>query len=130
MNEKNVINAIDALKAQQAEYSNTVWRTMSFLMIAIGWVISADETREFLCSEPIVRWGAIFVTCVMALMHFLSLQKLYKASFRIWRACLFPDELSRAVASSYEIKCIYVLTSFSINFLLFLLLGIILFKTA
>jgi hypothetical protein len=123
-------NVIDALKAQQTEYYSTVWKTMGSLMIAIGWVISSDETRNFLCGEPIVRWGAIIVTCTMLLLHFFSLKKLFDASSRIWRAYSFSDELSLAVASSYEIKFIYVIASFIINGLLFCLLVITLLNTA
>ena len=120
----DVEKILDALKAQQDEYSKTVWQTMGVIMIALGWIISTTQSRTYLHNEDLVRNGAITVILIMAGMHFLSLTKLYKASSIIMQSCEFSDSLTRSIASSYEIKFIYVLASCVINGALFALLAI------
>ncbi|WP_421870517.1 hypothetical protein [Motiliproteus sp.] len=114
--------ALDALKALQAEYLNSVWKTFAALMVSIGWVMSSEETRNFLDATLPVKLVAIVVVLGLALMHWLTLHDLQTKSSRIFKQVVYDDALFCAVKASYEIKRIYIYGSFVINGLLYLLL--------
>ena len=111
--------SLDALKTHQAEHLNSVWKTFAALMVTIGWVISSEETRSFLVSTPIVKYVAVGVIVLMALMHWLTLNDLYEKSQRIMSVSTIKNDLYCAIGKSYEIKRIYIFASFLINSLLY-----------
>jgi hypothetical protein len=113
---------LEALKIHQAEYLNSVWKTFAALMVSIGWVMSSQETREFLTKKAPLMYMAIGVILVMALMHWLTLYDLYKKSQRITLAAATDNNLYSAIGESYMIKREYIFASFLINGLLCLLL--------
>jgi ABC-type phosphate transport system permease subunit len=83
-------------------------------------MISSDETRQFLHTEPIVKYVGIAVVCLMAVMHLLTLYDLYDKSLKIRNKSPLKDELLQAIVSSYEIKRKYVAARFLINGLLYI----------
>ncbi len=114
--------SLDALKTHQAEYLNSVWKTFAALMVAIGWVMSSEETRDFLVSSTPVKYVAVGVIVFMVLMHWLTLDDLYKKSQRIISVASIDSDLFKAIGESYEIKREYIFASFFINGLLYILL--------
>jgi hypothetical protein len=114
--------SLQALKTHQAEYLNTVWKTFAALMLSIGWVISSEQTRNFLTSSLEVRYITIAVVLFMAVMHWLTLVDLQHKSQKISQASISDDNLYQAIGESYEIKKAYIIGSFFINGLLYFLL--------
>lgn len=59
----------DALKAERAAYTTIVWSSFSLLLIALGWLLTSKDTREFLRDNPGVRRVALSAVLVVAALH-------------------------------------------------------------
>jgi hypothetical protein len=112
--------SIEALKIHLAEYLNTVWKTMAFIMVALGWILSSKDAREFLASHRSIRYSALIVIVLLAIAHFSTLSALYKKSKRTKKALGEQlDGLLSSVVNSYAIPKTYPFASIVINGLLY-----------
>jgi hypothetical protein len=54
----------DAAKRNYDRYMNVVWGSFSFLLIAIGWIITSEKARIFLHEKKVVRNVALRAICI------------------------------------------------------------------
>jgi len=59
----------EIFKDQNKSYFQNVMGTLGFVLLAIGWVVTSEKSRSFLASSALVKFGAITVVGVIALIH-------------------------------------------------------------
>ncbi len=59
----------DILKDLNKSYSQNVMSTLGFILLTIGWIITSDKSRSFLSSSNSIRFSAIAVVGIIALIH-------------------------------------------------------------
>ncbi|MCM8596697.1 hypothetical protein [Accumulibacter sp.] len=73
----------DALKAEKDSYTKVVWSSFSLLLIALGWLLTSRDARQFLRDNPGVRGVALSAVLVVAAVHTVVLGFHVAASQRI-----------------------------------------------
>ncbi len=51
------------------EYTNDVLKSIAYLLLAIGWIVTSDRSREFLRGNNQAYRVAIIIVLVIALLH-------------------------------------------------------------
>ena len=52
------------------DYVNDVLKTIAFLLLAVGWILTSDRSREFLKNNRAARRAALIIVPVIALLNF------------------------------------------------------------
>ena len=58
-----------SLKDILDEYTNDVLRSIAYLLLAIGWIVTSDRSREFLRGNKRAYRVAIIIVLLIALLH-------------------------------------------------------------
>ena len=94
----------DALKDYQGKALDSGYKTLGFMVIALGWLMTSKDTRQFLESHPgVCNAGIVFlaVGCVCyALMSF----RMYRLSQSVARKLDALNYADQDVYSHYIIK--------------------------
>ncbi len=71
---------LDSLRGIFANYMNTVWTTMGLFVIAIGWMITSGDARQFYKEHPRIRASSLAALGIILLMHLSILFSLAEKS--------------------------------------------------
>lgn len=52
---------------------NIIWSATSLLLIAIGWILTSKEAREYISQDVIAKITAIFSIVITAISHYILL---------------------------------------------------------
>ncbi len=62
------------------EYANDTMKTISFLLLAMGWLITSEKSRAYLGGNRLARQAALTAIPALAMMHALTAAQTYFAS--------------------------------------------------
>ncbi len=65
-------------------YLDILTKTLGFLLLGIGWVVTSASARKVIGSDDVVRWGAVLVIAIFLVMHTLA---------TIWYVARIRDKL-------------------------------------
>ena len=112
--------SLEALKLHLNEYLNTVWKTFAALIVANGWFLSSESTRELICQKVSLQVIFSVITLFMAIAHLATLVDLYKKSKLLQsKIDSSAESLLNALKKTYSIPLSYPVASFFINALLY-----------
>ncbi len=61
--------AYQSMTTTTREYVNDALKTIAFLLLAVGWLVSSNRSRKFLKDSPLARWAGLVVVPTVAILH-------------------------------------------------------------
>lgn len=101
-------------------------KALAFLIIASGWFITSNKSREFFRKSKTVRMASILALLILCLAHVLSCLDAYNASRQKISLIHGLNYLERVYYQSYEITTSALITNLALNLALFVVLILIL----
>ena len=110
-------------------YLDILTKTLGFLLLGIGWLITSDSARHVIGSDDVVRWGAIVVIAVFLVMHSLA-TGWYVGRIRDKLSLLneYHVHLDKRYYSEFLIGKRVFLFNWSLSFVLFLVLLVLVLR--
>lgn len=128
-NDKNKI-LVDQIKENYLRYVDNVWKTIQFLVVAIGWLLTSSNAKATIASSRLVQIYTSIVILALFLGHVFVEIRFLRDSQRI--AARIRDRMGCQVASDTKLWQVH-LSLVSINtcliFVLFLFVFIIVIKS-
>ena len=72
-----------ALEDNYARYFDNIFKTTGFIVIAIGWILTSDKSREFLEKNSLAYWVSLGGTFLIACGHAVALGYGYISSIKL-----------------------------------------------
>ncbi len=107
-------------------YHGDVMKALAFLIIALGWFITSNKSRDFFRKSKIIRIAAIFALLILCLAHVLYCLDAYNASQEKMSLIHGLNYLDREYYQSYEITTSALIANLALNLALFSVLILIL----
>ena len=60
---------IDAAKNNYQSFMHNVWTALGSAMVAIGWILTSEAAREFICNHSPLKWILIGIISVFIIVH-------------------------------------------------------------
>ena len=70
----------DSLVDFHKAYVTNVMNTLAFIVIATGWILTSDKSRDYLSRNKTGRWVSLFVIVIIAVIHTVVSVGLYQVS--------------------------------------------------
>lgn len=113
--------ALEAMKDIKAEYMNTVYTTLGSIVIAIGWILTSLESRNFIAKHERIRSIMLAAILFFCIFHFKNLLQIAE---RARNLNLALDNLCHnipfALSDIYVIKDWWPWASITFNGVMFL----------
>lgn len=110
---------IDASKHVQSVYINNVWATMGSYLVALGWLLTSSEARNYLISNKSLLRNSVIVTIGIFIIHALILIGEHLESQRLMHEMqnlnAIPEEQLQELAKLYRIPWFWPAISLTIN---------------
>ncbi|MEE9441237.1 MAG: hypothetical protein V3V99_01025 [candidate division Zixibacteria bacterium] len=104
-----------------------VMKTLAFLIIAIGWFVTSDKSREFFRNNKTARTAAIGAVAILAAIHYLDCISAFYASQQAILLLENLKYLGSEFFTDYKIAPVMLIQYLIQNTVLFAVLIIILF---
>lgn len=93
---------------------DSAFKVTGFLILVTGWVVTSDNARAFLQSDPVVRWAAVLVVLMAAVAFAVVARGMMRQSQQTFRALqalsYMPAEHFRDLAiSPYSVRLFVVI---------------------
>jgi hypothetical protein len=118
----------DAFRNNHDTYVRGVWSTITAVLVAIGWLLTSETTREFLRKSDPSRRLALFGIMVAGIIHLLVLAQVWDVSARLTTLLASdPYVVQQRLAPEYyrqfTVPTRYVVVSGLLDGTLFVVLG-------
>jgi hypothetical protein len=115
----------DALKDEYKSYVEDVVKSLGFLIIAIGWIVTSESARLFLAS-PKVNGFALACTLGLAVCNLAVYIGHYFRSARLKRQILLLDSEASELVANYSLSPLHIaINAVTIGGLFVLLAGLV-----
>ncbi len=101
------------------EYANDTMKTISFLLLAMGWLITSERSRAYLGGNRLARQAALTAIPALAMMHALTAAQTYFASQGKMETLFNLDYLKLPYYADDEITLKLLIVNLAIHTVLF-----------
>lgn len=108
-----------SLAKQSDEYVNDTMKTISFLLLIMGWLITSENSRTYLRNNRLGRRAALTTIPAVAVLHTLLAIETYGASKGKMAALRTLDYLGPQYYADNEITLTVMSTNLAIHLVLF-----------
>lgn len=113
----------DLLYAKLVYYRDSaiesVFKVVGFLVLATGWIITSDKAREFVSSDPLVRWSAVTVIVFVAVTFAVIATQVTRQSLQTFEALkelnYMPVSYFQDVVANPRVAALFVATDLAIS---------------
>jgi hypothetical protein len=110
------------LKSLHDNSLDTVLKAMGFLLLAMGWVVTSESARVFLAGDRTLRWAAVSVLAMAAILFALFAIRVVRQSMATSRALedldYMPVRHFEAMAAHPAVAVAFVVADFVITIVL------------
>jgi hypothetical protein len=117
-----------ALEDNYARYFDNIFKTVGFIVIAIGWILTSDKSREFLQTNVVAHWTAMVGTLIIACGHAVALGFGYISSIKLIEQLREIGYIDCHYFKHYQISYVQICGSILSDTILFAALLTILFS--
>ncbi|WP_374502433.1 hypothetical protein [Zoogloea sp.] len=97
----------DALKDEYKSYVEDVVKSLGFLIVAIGWIMTSEGARSYLAS-PRVNGFALACTLLLAACNFAVYIGHYLRSARLKKQLLLQDPEASELVANYALSPLHI----------------------
>jgi len=94
----------EALKDYQSKALSSGYKTLGFMVAALGWVMTSEETRKFLQSNQMIRHASVAFLILGCVAYALMSYRMYSLSRLVAQRLAVLDYASSDVYDHYRIK--------------------------
>ena len=124
--EKEFDMLYQSLKEIHADYYSDVMKTLAFLIIALGWFITSNKSREFFRKNRVARISSILAVAIICVIHVRFCILTYSSSQKLLSLLDGMNYIDTGRYSSYAIDIPQLATNLVQNVALFGVLIVIL----
>ena len=118
----------DALKETYIRYSNNVFTTIGVVVLAIGWIITSPESRDFLEMNNWAYFISLVAIVLIAAIHTMVLLGAYRASNKLVDLLSEKHGIGTEYTFFYEVTKVKVGGSLVLDLVLFLVLFVLIWS--
>ena len=115
-----------SLKEVDSVYNADVMKTLAFLIVALGWFMTSDKSREFFRKNRVPRIAAIVALGVTGAIHIRYSYLMYESSQKLMSLLNSTNYIDSGRYAGYAIEPSRLVTNLIQNVVLFAVLVIIL----
>ena len=123
----------DATKESYQSFIHTVWTALGAVMVAIGWILTSRDARQFISSNENLKLTLIIIVLIFLVVH-ISVIIWHKLKSNSILDMLSRTDFSKSIKPDenvlelYSIPGIWVITTSVMNGALILVLAYLLYK--
>ncbi len=119
----------NSLHELSQDYTNDVFKTIGFLLLAIGWIVTSQHSREFIGSRPIIRWAGLTSIAVAVIVHVALVRERFLVSSDQWQQLSELGFMPSAYYADDRITPIVFWATLVLHLALFAMLMVLVYRT-